>query len=88
MALRLERSFSMEEINEPVFSLADDKAPGPNVFIVAFIQERSEIDKWDLLKVLTGFLENGKISKAMNLTVISLIHEKKKRKKRKMELNE
>lgn len=59
MALGLERSFSIEEIKEPVFSLADDKAPGPDVFTVAFIQERSEINKGDLLKVFTGFHENG-----------------------------
>lgn len=71
--LWLERTFSEEEIKSAVFSMADDKAPGPDGFTVGFFQQCGDIVKQDFVNLLDEFHSNGIVSRGLNSTFITLI---------------
>ncbi|RVW43795.1 hypothetical protein CK203_074062 [Vitis vinifera] len=68
-ALRLESSFTEEEISKAIFQLDRDKAPGPNGFTIAVFQECWDVIKEDLIiaKVLSGRLR-GVLHKTIHYT--------------------
>lgn len=69
----LERPLSDEEIKLAVFTLASEKAPGPDGFSMAFFQGYWDIVQKDIVKLLKEFHSYGKISRGLNSTFITLI---------------
>lgn len=77
--LRLEASFSEEEVKEVVFSMDKDKSLGLDGFSMHFYQVCWDIIKDDLMKVFVEFYDGGVISKGMNATFIVLVPKKEAR---------
>ncbi|GJT08544.1 putative RNA-directed DNA polymerase [Tanacetum coccineum] len=62
-----------QEIKEAVFSLGDNKAPGPDGYSAAFFKEAWDIISVDICKVVKEFFTNGTLLKEVNHTTIALI---------------
>ncbi|GKC79204.1 sodium/hydrogen exchanger 6 [Tanacetum coccineum] len=58
---------SDQEIRDAIFSMGDDKSPGPDEFSIAFFKEAWDIISQDVIKVVKEFFING------NHTIIALI---------------
>ena len=50
-----------------------DKAPGPDRFTIHFYQSCWEVIKFDLLKMIKGFMRKAKIGGGINSTYLALI---------------
>lgn len=72
----LERKFEEEEVRQAIFSLAGDKAPGPNGFPMAFFQSFWVMLKDDILEFLEDFHEKGKLPKGMGASFIAFVPKK------------
>lgn len=66
----------MQEIKEAVFSMAPEKAPGPDGFTIVFFQEYWGIVQPDLVELFRQLHLNGRIPKSLNATFITLIPKK------------
>ncbi|GJU01186.1 sodium/hydrogen exchanger 6 [Tanacetum coccineum] len=62
-----------EEVKSAIFSMGDDKAPGPDGFIVAFFKKVWDVVGEDITCAIMDFFFNGKLLKEINHTIISLI---------------
>lgn len=69
----MEKPFEEEEIKKAVFSLAADKAPGPDGFILAFFQHCWDNVKSNLKDLFREFHMNEEVSQGLNSTFITLI---------------
>ncbi|XP_077212805.1 uncharacterized protein LOC143847904 [Tasmannia lanceolata] len=69
----LEIPFSEEEIRIALFSLAQDKAPGPDGFCLAFFQTCWETVKSDLVRFFLEFFEGALLDKGTGATFLVLI---------------
>ncbi|GJY88017.1 hypothetical protein Tco_0502645 [Tanacetum coccineum] len=67
------REVSDKEIKEALFSLGDNKAPGPNGYSAAFFKEAWDIISVDVCKAIKKFFMNGVLLKELNHTIIALI---------------
>ncbi|GKA24834.1 putative reverse transcriptase domain, reverse transcriptase zinc-binding domain protein, partial [Tanacetum coccineum] len=56
-----------------MFSMGDDKSPGPDGYTVAFFKEAWEIIATDVTDAVREFFTNGKLLKELNHTIIALI---------------
>ncbi|GJV38923.1 sodium/hydrogen exchanger 6 [Tanacetum coccineum] len=56
-----------------LFSMGDDKAPGPDVFTAAFFKKSWDIVGGEITIAIRDFFTNGKLLKELNHTIISLI---------------
>ncbi|XP_026384521.1 uncharacterized protein LOC113280088 [Papaver somniferum] len=61
------------EVKSILFSMAKDKAPGPDEFPPSFFQANWDIFGEDLIKMVQHFFKSGHLLKEMNSTFISLI---------------
>ncbi|GKD63866.1 reverse transcriptase domain-containing protein [Tanacetum coccineum] len=61
------------EIKEAIFSMGDDKAPGPNGFTSAFVKEAWDVVGTDVTNAIHDFFMNGRLLKDINHTIISLV---------------
>ncbi|RVX05281.1 Transposon TX1 uncharacterized 149 kDa protein [Vitis vinifera] len=75
-ALRLESSFTEEEISKAIFQLDRDKAPGLNGFTIAVFQECWDVIKEDLVRVFVEFHRSGIINQSTNASFIVLMPKK------------
>lgn len=57
--LQLECSFMEEEVKDAMFSMDNDKSPGPNGFSILFYQVCWEIVRCDIMKVFVEFFWEG-----------------------------
>ena len=73
---KLERPFEEEEIKRALFQCEGDKAPGPDGFSMAALQEGWEIVKDDMMRVFQEFFDNGVVNARTNATYICLIPKK------------
>ena len=73
MKRRLIRPISEVEINEAVFSMHPNKAPGPDGMPPFFFQKYWTIIKNDVINAILSFFHSDKMLKAFNETLISLI---------------
>nr|GEW21292.1 hypothetical protein [Tanacetum cinerariifolium] len=67
------RDVTNDEIKEALFSLRDNKAPGPDGFSAAFFKETWDIISDDVCKAIKEFFTNGILLKELNHTMIALI---------------
>ncbi|GJV33731.1 protein LAZ1, partial [Tanacetum coccineum] len=71
--LNMVRHVSDLEIKEAMFSIGDDRAPGPNEYTSAFFKKGWDIVGVDVCKAIRDFFVNGQILKEINHTFIALI---------------
>ena len=75
-AVRLEESFSEEEIWNAISSLNSDKAPGPDGFPIAFWIYSWEFVKSEVLGFFREFHDQGRFVKNLNASFLVLIPKK------------
>ncbi|XP_058073110.1 uncharacterized protein LOC131221824 [Magnolia sinica] len=68
---------SIEEVRQAVFSIPADSAPGPDGFGGAFFTSYWDIIQADLFVASLDFFSGGKIPRAIQCTLITLIPKKK-----------
>ncbi|GJR56913.1 aspartic peptidase [Tanacetum coccineum] len=61
------------EIKSAMFSIGDDRAPGPDGFTSAFFKKSWDIMGDDICKAVRDFFSNGKLLKETNHTFLALI---------------
>ncbi|GKB27910.1 aspartic peptidase, partial [Tanacetum coccineum] len=62
-----------EEIKAAMFSIGDDRAPGPDGFSSAFFKKSWDIVGNDICRAIRDFFVNGKLLKEINHTFLALI---------------
>ncbi|GJT29391.1 hypothetical protein Tco_0909666 [Tanacetum coccineum] len=67
------RDVTDKEIREAIFSMGDNKAPGPDGYSAAFFKEAWDIIAGDVTKAIKEFFINGVLLKELNHTIIALI---------------
>ncbi|GKD22081.1 reverse transcriptase domain, reverse transcriptase zinc-binding domain protein, partial [Tanacetum coccineum] len=73
VALDMVREVSKQEVKEAMFSIGDDKSPGPDGYLAAFFKEAWEIVGDDVTNAICEFFTNGTLLKELNHTIIALI---------------
>ncbi|GKB48885.1 hypothetical protein Tco_0899638, partial [Tanacetum coccineum] len=72
-AMDMTRMVSDMEIKNAMFSMGNEKSPGPDGFRAAFFKEAWDIVGNDVILVVREFFVNGRLLKELNHTIISLI---------------
>ncbi|GJY12395.1 hypothetical protein Tco_0381704 [Tanacetum coccineum] len=72
-ALHMVRDVSANEVKEVMFSLGNDKSPGPDGYTAAFFKEAWDIVANDVTQAVQEFFQNGKLLREFNHTIIALI---------------
>ncbi|GJW60795.1 zinc knuckle CX2CX4HX4C containing protein [Tanacetum coccineum] len=72
-ALDMVREVTNKEIKDAMFSIGDDKSPGPDGFTAAFFKEAWSIIENDVSFAVREFFRNGTLLKELNHTIIALI---------------
>ena len=72
----LEQPFSEEEVKVALFQCDGDKAPEPDGFSMAALQDGWEVIKGDIMKVFREFFDDGVVNAKTNATFICLIPKK------------
>ncbi|GKE06786.1 reverse transcriptase domain-containing protein [Tanacetum coccineum] len=72
-AVDMIREVCDNEIKEALFSMGNDKSPGPDEYTAAFFKEAWDIVGHDVIKAVKEFFTNGKLLKELNHTIIALI---------------
>ncbi|GJW28398.1 putative RNA-directed DNA polymerase, eukaryota, reverse transcriptase zinc-binding domain protein [Tanacetum coccineum] len=67
------RDVTNDEIKSVMFSMGDDRAPGPDGFTAAFFKKAWDVVGGDITCAIRDFLSNGKLLNELNHTIISLI---------------
>nr|GEX54718.1 hypothetical protein [Tanacetum cinerariifolium] len=67
------RNVTNEEIKSVMFSIGDDRAPGPDGFTSAFFKKSWDIVGDDICKAVRDFFSYGKLLKETNHTFLALI---------------
>eukprot|EP00253_Pinus_taeda_P031168 PITA_31168 len=67
------REFIEQEIEEVVFTMATDKAPGPDGFTIEFFKACWHIIKADPFKLIKNFHKTKRVLSAINATFLTLI---------------
>ncbi|GJY66563.1 reverse transcriptase domain-containing protein [Tanacetum coccineum] len=71
------RIISRQEVKDALFSMGNEKSPGPDGYTAAFFKESWDIIADDLFDAVSEFFINGKILKELNHTIIALIPKNK-----------
>lgn len=69
----LERPFDENEIKSIIWSIEDDKSPGPDGFSMAFLKSCWEVLKAELMKTIDDFYIEGFLDTGSNAIFTSLI---------------
>ncbi|GJY33801.1 hypothetical protein Tco_0418270 [Tanacetum coccineum] len=72
-AAAMVRSVTSQEVKEAMFSMGNDKAPGPDGYIAAFLRNHGILFLRMLIMAVQEFFVNGKLLKELNHTIIALI---------------
>nr|GEY83628.1 putative reverse transcriptase domain, reverse transcriptase zinc-binding domain protein [Tanacetum cinerariifolium] len=72
-ALNMVRSVSDREVKEALFSMGDDKSPGPDGYTAAFFKEAWTIVGDKVSNAIREFFTNVKLLNELNHTIIALI---------------
>ncbi|GJY26532.1 hypothetical protein Tco_0401258 [Tanacetum coccineum] len=72
-ALNMVRDISSQEVKSAMFSMGNDKSPGPNGFTAGFFKDTWDIIGADVIKAVSEFFTNGRLLKELNHTIIALI---------------
>nr|GEW92373.1 hypothetical protein [Tanacetum cinerariifolium] len=65
--------FLGQEVKSAMFSMGNDKSPGPDGFTAAFFKDAWHIIGVDVIKAVNEFFTNGRLLKELNHTIIALI---------------
>eukprot|EP00253_Pinus_taeda_P015345 PITA_15345 len=69
----LDKEVTIEEIEWSILSMAQDKAPGPNGFTVAFYRTHWEIIKKDFVRMVKNFFSKSKLGNNIKSSHLALI---------------
>ncbi|GJV60156.1 hypothetical protein Tco_1466256 [Tanacetum coccineum] len=69
----LEQAGITEKVKDDLFSMGNDKAPGPDGYTTAFFKEAWGIVADDVTNAVMEFFTNGKLLRELNHTIIALI---------------
>ncbi|KAF3666149.1 3-hydroxyisobutyryl-CoA hydrolase-like protein 2, mitochondrial [Capsicum annuum] len=69
-------AFEEQEILESIKACAEDKAPGPDGYSMAFFKQCWEVIKKDLIAAIRNFHEKGFFERSLNATFVALIPKK------------
>ncbi|GKB51179.1 hypothetical protein Tco_0901932 [Tanacetum coccineum] len=72
-ALNMVRDISSQEVKSAMFSMGNDKSPGPDGFTAGFFKDTWDIIGADVTKAVSEFFTNGRLLKELNHTIIALI---------------
>ncbi|XP_020243149.1 uncharacterized protein LOC109821370 [Asparagus officinalis] len=72
-ARELSKPVTKEEIRSAIFSMPDDKAPGPDGYNAAFYKSAWSIVGDEITQAIEGFFKSGKLLGTVNSTAITLI---------------
>nr|GEU40024.1 hypothetical protein [Tanacetum cinerariifolium] len=72
-ALDMVRVVSSQEVKSAMFSMGNDKSPGPDGFTAAFFKDTWDIIGSDVTKAVCEFFTNGHLLKELNHTILALI---------------
>ncbi|GJT00924.1 sodium/hydrogen exchanger 6 [Tanacetum coccineum] len=67
------RDISNDEVKSVIFSMGDDRAPGPDGFTADFFKKAWDMVGGDITCAVRDFFSNGKLLKELNHTIISFI---------------
>ncbi|GJZ19637.1 hypothetical protein Tco_0556227 [Tanacetum coccineum] len=73
VAIDMIKNVTRQEMKNALFSIGNDKAPGPDGYTAAFFKESWDIMADDFVATICDFFTNGKILKELNHTIIALI---------------
>ncbi|GJU63652.1 putative RNA-directed DNA polymerase [Tanacetum coccineum] len=73
IATHMVRNVTDREIKDAMFSMGDDKAPGPDGYSAAFFKDAWVIIGEEITLAIREFFINGKLLKELNHTIIALI---------------
>ncbi|GKD46609.1 hypothetical protein Tco_1271254, partial [Tanacetum coccineum] len=73
VALDMIKTVTPQEVKEAIFSMGNDKSPGPDGYTAAFFKEAWGIISHDVTMVVQEFFTNGTLLKELNHTIIALI---------------
>ncbi|GJR41735.1 putative RNA-directed DNA polymerase [Tanacetum coccineum] len=68
-----DRGVMIRKIKDAIFSMGNDKSPGPDGFTAAFFKESWDIVANDVILAVREFFINGKLLKELNHTIIALV---------------
>ncbi|GKA12143.1 protein LAZ1 [Tanacetum coccineum] len=72
-AMNMVREVTSEEVKGVIFSMGNEKSPGPDGFTVVFFKEAWDIVGLDVINAVKEFFISGKLLKEINHTIIALI---------------
>ncbi|GJS41527.1 reverse transcriptase domain-containing protein [Tanacetum coccineum] len=72
-AMNMVREITSEEVKGVIFSMGNEKSPGPDGFIAVFFKEAWDIVGLDVINAVKEFFISGKLLKEINHTIIALI---------------
>ncbi|XP_031285997.1 uncharacterized protein LOC116144687 [Pistacia vera] len=64
---------SKEEIQETMFGMSKDKAPGPDGYGAFFFKKAWDIVGHDVVKAIQNFIKSGKMLREVNCAIIALV---------------
>jgi hypothetical protein len=67
------REVTAQEFKDSIFSMGDDKSPGPNGYSAAFFKGAWDVVSKDVTRAVHEFFFNGKLLKEVNHTTIALL---------------
>ncbi|GKD35365.1 hypothetical protein Tco_1250874 [Tanacetum coccineum] len=67
------RNVTAQEVKEALFSMGNDKSPGPDGYTAAFFKEAWDVVANDVTNAICEFFRNGTLLKELNHTIIALI---------------
>ncbi|KAJ0871216.1 putative RNA-directed DNA polymerase [Helianthus annuus] len=67
------RHVSREEVKSAMFSIAENKAPGPDGYTSAFFKSAWDIVGSEVTNAVLDFFDNGKLLKQLNHTILALV---------------
>nr|GEV19289.1 hypothetical protein [Tanacetum cinerariifolium] len=73
VALDMTRQVTLQEVKSALFSMGNDKSPGPDGYTAAFFKESWDIMADDFVAAVREFFANGKLLRELNHTIIALI---------------
>ncbi|WP_222185187.1 reverse transcriptase domain-containing protein, partial [Geminicoccus harenae] len=69
----LNRGITAEEIKSTIFSIKNDKAPGPDGFSSLFFKKAWDVVGADVIEAITSFFSSGCMLREINCTIIALV---------------